>query len=80
MAARVCQGEGVVMSIIQVLRRPAAANAYYHAECYTGQNEIVCGVLRLKDDQRCSECGGLIVSGLCDDREEEDKLVQLLLF
>jgi len=70
------------MNIIRVLRLPSAPNAHYHAECYTPiENDLVCGVLRLKDDQSCAVCGGLIPAGLhTDDQQEETKLEQLSLF
>ena len=70
------------MNIIHVLRRPSAPNAHYHVACYTPiKNDIVHGVLRLKDDQSCAVCGGLIPAGLhTDDQQEETKLEQLSLF
>ena len=68
--------------ILQVLRQPSAPNAFYHAACYVpGQSEIVCGVLRLRDGQRCSACGSLILAGSHDEHEErEAEPVQLSLF
>ena len=47
-----------VQGIVEVLRRPYAANALYHAECYTwDEKEVVHRVLRLIHDEECVQCG-----------------------
>ena len=47
-----------VKDVVEALRRPRAANALYHRECYVWDGkEVVVRVLRLIHDDMCVQCG-----------------------
>ena len=68
-------------AIIEVLR--ASKRYTYHLACYAQRNnDIVYGVLRLRDSAKCEKCGMIIPAGP-HSREEEavpGKIEQLTLF
>jgi len=71
-------------SVIEILRRPDAPNAIYHRACYVPQrDEIVLGVIALKDSVKCAVCKKRIKKGLIDIMDnpfEEQQIVQLSLW
>jgi hypothetical protein len=68
-------------TIIEVLR--TSKRYMYHLVCYVQRNDdIVYGVLRLRDSAKCEKCGMIIPSG-AHSREEEgipEKVEQLTLW
>lgn len=76
-------------NIIEVFRMPMAPNAIYHRQCYTPdeqqENDVILGVLRLKDDAMCTKCAEVIKNGIVyeednKDNENNSKLIQMSLF
>ena len=71
-------------SVIEVLRRPDAPNAIYHRRCYTPQpQEIVLGVIALKDNVKCAKCNKRIkkcLMDIMDNAFEDQQIVQLRLW
>ena len=75
-------------NIIEVFRMPIAPNAVYHRQCYISdeqqKNDIIFGVLRLKDDVMCIKCGNVIKNGIVYEEDEKvdgnnDKPIQMSL-
>jgi hypothetical protein len=72
---------GIMSTIIEVLR--ISKRAMYHLACYVQRSDdIVYGVLRLRDSAKCEKCGIMIESGAHsrEETEEPGKIEQLSLW